>query len=367
MRGVHMLKINGFVLGCLLSCQLLASPEVAKGFELSQFASVPNARQMALSENGTLFVGSRALGKVHAVLPSGQVQAIASGLNMPSGLSLNKNGDLYISAVNRIYRLANAQTAITKGPVTLDLLNGELPSASHHGWKFIAFDPINDNLVVPVGAPCNVCLVYPQAGNTPFGTILSLDINKLNQGELSYQILAQGVRNSVGFDWHPQTKQLWFTDNGRDWMGDDTPPCEINRIEQAGQHFGFPFKHGDFNETDADILKAQPQDFTYVSPMVEIQAHSAPLGMMFYSGPIKRLQGAVLVAEHGSWNRTTPVGYRLSAYWFEGDKTSKHEVLVNWLVAGKKLGRPVDIAQAKDGSLLISDDAKGLIWQLRAI
>jgi len=101
--------------------------------------------------------------------------------------------------------------------------------------------------------------------------------------------------------------------------------------------------------------------------MVEIQAHSAPLGMMFYSGPIKRLQGALLVAEHGSWNRTTPVGYRLSAYWFEGDKTSKHEVVVNWLVAGKKLGRPVDIAQAKDGSLLISDDAKGLIWQLRAI
>jgi glucose/arabinose dehydrogenase len=369
-----MFKIGCFLVGLFLSHYILAVPEVAEGFTLSVFAKVPNARQMALSENGTVFVGSRAEGKIHAVLPSGKVQQIASGLNMPSGLALNKKGDLYVAAVNRIYRLQQAQSAIAKGLITLQLLNDELPSASHHGWKFIAFDPNSGNLVVPVGAPCNVCLVYPQSGDAPFGTILSLDINALNSGELKYDILAQGVRNSVGFDWQPAEKRtqgskvgpLWFTDNGRDWMGDDMPACEINRITQAGQHFGFPFKHAHISETDADIIKAQPHDFTDQPPMVEIQAHSAPLGMMFYTGNVTALKGALLVAAHGSWKRTTPVGYRLSAYWFDEDKVSKHEVLVNWLVEGKKLGRPVDIALANDGSLLISDDSKDLIWQLRA-
>ena len=356
------------VFSCVLSMNhVLATPEVADGFRLSEFARVTNARQMAISDNGTVFVGSRHAGLVHAVLPDGKVKVIARGLTMPSGLALNKQGDLFVSAVNRIYRLKDAQSAITKGPVTLELLTDGLPSASHHGWKFIAFDPHTGNLVVPIGAPCNVCLVYPQSGDTPFGTILSLDINALTNGKLKHRVLAQGVRNSVGFDWQPNTEQLWFTDNGRDWMGDDTPPCEINRVDRPGQHFGFPFKHGDISETDHDILRAQPKDFRYESPVVAIQAHSAPLGMMFYTGNMTALKGALLVAEHGSWNRTTPVGYRLSAYWFDDKhKVTKHQVLVNWLVKGKKLGRPVDIAQTQDGSLLISDDAQGRIWHLQA-
>lgn len=371
MYGDDMLKIvSSLLLGLLISIQLMANPIVLDGFKLSQFARVVNARQMALSENGTVFVGSRNAGKVHAILPSGQVKQIASGLNMPSGLALNKHGDLYIVAVNRIYLLEDAQQAVMKKSAGLKLLNDELPNKSHHGWKFIDFDPKSGNLIVPVGAPCNVCLVYPESGNEPFGTLLSLNTQALNQGRLEYEILATGVRNSVGFDWHPESKQLWFTDNGRDWMGDDTPPCEINRLTDVAsgrpQHFGFPFKHGDISETDSDILSAKPSDFSYVSPMVKIQAHSAPLGMMFYTGDNPNLKGALLVAEHGSWNRTKPVGYRLSAYWFKGDKVMKHQVLIDWLVEGNKLGRPVDIVQTRDGALLISDDAGGLVWKLES-
>lgn len=340
-------------------------PEVAKGFTLSQYAAVPNARQMAISENGTLFVGSRNDGEVHAVLPNGNVKRIAKDLTMPSGLALNDKGDLYISAVNKIYRVKGAQKQVSAKPdnVSLELLIDSLPSESHHGWKFISFDPKTKRLVVPVGAPCNVCLVYPQT-QQPFGTLLSLNINALEQGKLEYDVLAKGVRNSVGFDWHPHTGELWFTDNGRDWFGDDFPPCEINRIQKVGQHFGFPFKHGQMDETDEDILQAKPKGFQYTPPVISIQAHSAPLGMMFYQGSIERLQGAMLVAEHGSWNRTKPVGYRLSAYWLDGEKILKHEVLVNWLIRGKKLGRPVDIELAQDGSLFISDDAGDAIWRL---
>lgn len=340
-------------------------PEVAKGYTLSTYAEVPNARQMAQSSNGTLFVGSRSDGDVHAVLPNGKVRLIAEDLNMPSGLALNNKGDLYISAVNRIYRLQNAQAIAgnSEREITLERLTDKLPSDSHHGWKFISFDPNTNNLVVPVGAPCNVCLVYPNT-KQPYGTILSLDINKLNQGKLDYTILAQGVRNSVGFDWHPQSKQLWFTDNGRDWFGDDYPPCEINRVTKQGAHFGFPFKHADLDETDEDILAKMPKPFRYESPVIELQAHSAPLGMMFYNGPIAHLKGALIVAEHGSWNRTKPVGYRVSAYWIKDNNVTKHEVLVNWLIRGKKLGRPVDIDMAPDGSLYISDDSADVIWQL---
>jgi glucose/arabinose dehydrogenase len=346
------------------------SPEVATGFTLSQWAKVPNARQMALSENGTLFVGSRQAGQVHAVLPDGEVKRLASGLTMPSGLALNAQGDLYIAAVNGLYRLKNAQTQVKKENVRLELLNDDLPSATHHGWKFIDFDPVTQELVVPVGAPCNVCLVYPQSGKEPYGTILALNTQALNKGELSYRILAQGVRNSVGFAWHPKSQELWFTDNGRDHLGDDLPPCEVNRIAKVGEHYGFPFRHGEIPEPDSEILAKQPDPFVYRAPVIAIQAHSAPLGMAFYQGDLPdslpTLNGAMLVAEHGSWNRSSPVGYRLSAYWLENEKVLKHEVLVNWLVKGKKLGRPVDVLTYHDGSLLISDDAKGVIWQLSA-
>ncbi|NVK37820.1 MAG: PQQ-dependent sugar dehydrogenase [Gammaproteobacteria bacterium] len=355
-----------FIIATLGVTSFAAEVEVADGFTLSQWAQVPNARQMALSTNGTLFVGSRALGKVHAVLPNGRVEVIARDLTMPSGLALRSNGDLYVAAVNTLYRLPQAQEQVITNNRQWQRLNDELPDASHHGWKFIDFDPVNGDLVVPVGAPCNVCLVYPESGQAPFGTILSLDVEALNRGQLKYEILAKGVRNSVGFAWHPESRELWFTDNGRDWMGDDVPPCEVNRISTRGEHFGFPFRHGRYKETEASILKQIPQNFTYTPPVIEIQAHSAPLGMDFYQGNIESLKGALLVAEHGSWNRSTPVGYRLSAYWLEGSRVIRHRVLVNWLVDGRKLGRPVDVQTLGDGSVLISDDAGGIIWQLQA-
>lgn len=364
----HRFKLVGLGIGWLLwalPC-VAGDIEVADGLHLSVWAKVPNARQMALSDNGTVFVGSRGEGKVHAVLPNGKVKVIAKDLTMPSGLALHANGDLYVAAVNALYRLPQAQDQVLRDSMAWQLLNDELPSASHHGWKFIDFDPKTGDLVVPVGASCNVCLVYPQSGPAPFGTLLSVNTAVLNQGKLEYDILAQGVRNSVGFAWHPKTQQLWFTDNGRDWMGDDVPPCEVNRVTKAGEHFGFPFRHGRIIESDPKLLAHEPEHFTYTAPVIEIQAHSAPLGMDFYQGSIAQLHGALLVAEHGSWNRSSPVGYRLSAYWLQDDKVIRHQVLVNWLVDGRKLGRPVDVQTLADGSVLISDDAGGIIWQLSA-
>jgi len=371
---------SAFTLNAAASASVDERIKVAEGITLSQFATVPNARQMALTSNGSIFVGSRKLGKIHGVSPNGRVWELASGLNMPSGVALDSQGSLYVAAVNRIYKVKGAakalDSAVEQAPqLNFEILIDALPSAQHHGWKAITLSPDEKSLIVPVGAPCNICLVYPESGKQPYGTVLRVDVAKLNQGDLSYDFLATGVRNSVGMDFHPISGELWFSDNGRDMMGDDMPPCEINRIDDRAElprHYGYPFIHGNPNkggtfEPQSDIAKFKPKNTQFVDPVVEIQAHSAPLGIHFYRGSHPLLKGALLVAEHGSWNRSSPVGYRVSAYWFdEQNNMKKHEVLADFLtLSGDKLGRPVDFVETPEGHILVSDDAKNRLWKLQ--
>ncbi|MFC3680188.1 PQQ-dependent sugar dehydrogenase [Bacterioplanoides pacificum] len=351
---------------------------VAPGYQLQRLAEVPGARQMVLSPAGHLYVGSRQYGKVHVVRNFSrggrQAEVILEGVSMPSGLAMDANGDLLVAAVNEIWLLAAADQRLASSTQAAQLsrhwqlLTDALPQHSHHGWKAIEVSPDQQTLVVPVGAPCNICLVFPHA-DEPTGTILALDLSALKAGKLQYHILAMGVRNSVGMAFHPESGELWFSDNGRDWLGDDLPACEINRVPMGWKsrpHFGFPFVHADAQggqlpEPHAEIRRQHPGELPFIDPQIVLQAHSAPLGIHFYQGPYKALAGHLLVAEHGSWNRSTPVGYRVTAY---AAATSEPGVLVDFLDGEQKLGRPVDIIEQGDGSLLISDDANGLIWHL---
>jgi len=388
--------------------------EVLPGYQLEKIAEVPGARQMVLSAAGHLYVGSRREGKVHVVedfVRGGRdARVILTGVEMPSGVAMDRQGDLLVSAVNEIWMLTNADQALdsiaelSAAPSSATalmrhwkLLTNELPSHGHHGWKAIELSPDQSQLIVPVGAPCNICLVYPQV-KEPTGTLLAVDVRQLKAGQLDYDIIAQGVRNSVGMAFHPLTQQLWFSDNGRDWMGDDMPPCEINRIaagsvgmahREQPPHFGFPFVHGNprrggIVEPQADIARYRSAATAYVSPVFEIQAHSAPLGIHFYQGRDASLKGRLLVAEHGSWNRSSPVGYRVSGYPLQQAQLQQYKpqqsepqqpqrqyadeaplILVNFLDSdGNKLGRPVDLIEMQDGALLISDDANGVVWRL---
>ena len=201
--------------------------QLPPGFRIEVYASVPNARSLALGARGTLFVGSRSGGAVNAVAPGGKVTKVADGLTMPNGVAF-RDGALYIAEVGRILKLENAETQPNSKPA---VVYDKLPGDVHHGWKFIRFGP-DGKLYVPIGAPCNIC------DRDGYAQIGSLD---LASGK--FETFAKGIRNSVGFDWHPQTRELWFTDNGRDWLGDDLPADELNRAPRAGMHFGFPHCH----------------------------------------------------------------------------------------------------------------------------
>jgi glucose/arabinose dehydrogenase len=343
------------------------------GFKIELLARVPNARQMALAERPTdmegsgpvLFVGSMREGKVFAVPLSpqwraaGPVQTIATDLNMPVGVAY-RQGSLYVSAVNRILRLDNIGQRLASPPAPV-VVRGDLPTETHHGWKFIAFGP-DGWLYLPVGAPCNICEPDPDR----YATILRM---KPDGSEL--QTYARGVRNTVGFDWRPGTQELWFTDNGRDLLGDDVPPDELNRATQPGQHFGYPYCHAGTiadPEFGAKAGKGRAcSDFT--PPVQALGAHVAGLGMRFYTGtqfpPAYR--GQVFIAEHGSWNRSKKSGYRVSLVTLDAQgKALRYEpFLTGWLQGEKAWGRPADVLVLPDGSLLVSDDLAGAIYRVR--
>lgn len=338
---------------------------VANDLKIEVFAEVPNARQMVMSKEQTLFVGTRRLTKVFAV-PKATTKdkrtpiTIVSGLNMPAGVALDQQGHLYIAATHEIKRLKFADKAVKASRFVTETVTDQLPDHDHHGWKHIEFSP-QGKLVVPVGMPCNVCLP-----NHEFqGKIMALDLSTGSWSEL-----ADGVRNSLGVDWRPNTGRLWFSDNGRDWLGDDLPYDEINLITKPDQHFGFPYYHGNqLAETDTNIVASRPKKTVFTEPAVRITAHSAPLGIHFYRGKHlpKRFHGALFVALHGSWNRSTPSGYLVMAYWFDDNGVlQKQEPLVEGFLSrdSKTLGRPTDIIELEDGSVLISDDHGGRIWQL---
>jgi glucose/arabinose dehydrogenase len=368
-----MIIAYGIALICLLTSgcsnaqnhagQIIEKLQLPAGFEAEIYASdVPNARQMVLADNGTVYIGSRGAGKVYAVVDRNQdfsadtVYTIDEDLRSPSGVAYRK-GNLYVGAVNRILRYNDIDEQFDNPPEP-EVVTDSYPSEGHHGWKFIAFGP-DGKLYVPVGAPCNIC-------NRDEDIFAS--ITRINPDGTDRKVVAHGVRNSVGFAWHPQTGNLWFTDNGRDWMGDNRPPCELNHLTEDGQHFGYPYKHGtdiwdpEFGE------KGKTMEQTFRSPVQELAPHVAPLGMIFYTGDMFPLdyKNKILIAEHGSWNRSDKIGYRITGVSLNnGTPASYQPFIEGWLQDnGAVWGRPVDLLQLSDGSVLISDDHKGIIYRI---
>ncbi|MBI2790524.1 MAG: sorbosone dehydrogenase family protein [Gammaproteobacteria bacterium] len=334
--------------------------KLPSGFKISIYAEdIPNARAMVLGERGTLFVGSREAGKVYAVIDDPvnknkkKVLVIAKNLNMPAGVAF-KDGALYVSEVNRILRFDNIEKNLNHPPKAA-IVNNTFPSETHHGWKFIAFGP-DGWLYVPVGAPCNICL----SDDPRFASIM-----RMKPDGKDLEIFASGIRNTVGFDWDPKTKELWFTDNGRDMLGDDIPADELNHAPKKGMHFGYPFCHAS-KIADPEFGKQKICD-EFTASAVDLGPHVAALGMRFYTGKMfpASYQNKIFIAEHGSWNRSIPLGYRVTVVDPKSHAKDKYQVFAQgWLQEGKAWGRPADVLVMKDGSLLVSDDKANVIYRI---
>jgi glucose/arabinose dehydrogenase len=335
------------------------------GFKIDVWAAdVPNARSMAISDNGIVFVGNRQDKNVYALIDeNGDGKAdskyiLAEGLKMPNGVAY-KDGDLYVAEVSRILRFKDIKNTLTNP--SYEVVYDQYPTKTHHGWKFIAFGP-DGMLYVPVGAPCNIC----ESDEEIFASITRLDVSKAGAKP---EIVAHGVRNTVGFDWHPQTGELWFTDNGRDMLGDDTPDCELNRVTANGQHFGYPYWHAG-TVKDPDFGSKGKDASAYVAPAAKLGAHVAPLGMRFYEGEMfpAAYKNQVIIAKHGSWNRSKKSGYEvvMAEVDASGNVTGQQVFATGWLdeVSQDVLGRPVDVQELPDGSLLISDDMANCIYRV---
>lgn len=331
------------------------------GFQISVYASdVKNARQMARSPEGVLYVGTRTAGNVYALVDDDndykidRQYTLATGLNMPNGVAF-RNGDLYVAEIGRILRFDNIEDHL-EAPPSPTVVTDAYPDKAHHGWKYIAFGP-DGKLYIPVGAPCNLC--------EPTDSIFST-LTRINASGSNLEIVAKGIRNTVGFDWHPKTKTLFFTDNGRDWMGDDTPPDELNKITHEGQHFGYPYCHGGDIK---DPKFGEGKDCgNYEAPVQNLGPHVAALGMKFLEGDMfpEKYRNTAFIAEHGSWNRTTPIGYRISMVPLdENHHSAGYEIFAEgWLAGSVKMGRPVDILELPDGSILVSDDHADVIYRI---
>ncbi len=338
----------------------LEAIKLPSGFQIALFAdNIPNARSMVLSPNGVLFVGSRIEDKVYAVIDlngnnhADDIRVIADNLNMPNGVAF-RDGALYVAEVNRILRFDGIEDRLKSPPAPV-VVNRSFPNASHHGWKYIAFGP-DDRLYIPVGAPCNVC----EEDDSRFATIM-----RMRPDGRDLEIFVRGVRNSVGFDWHPQTKELWFTNNGRDWMGDDLPPDTLHRAFKKGLNFGFPYCHGGDIPDPEFGVKRQCDEFA--PPALKLGPHVASLGMKFYAGSMFPLEYKhnIFIAEHGSWNRSKPIGYRITRVILNGNRPIRYETFAEgWLQGKKAWGRPVDVLVMPDGALLVSDDRAGAIYRV---
>ncbi|MFN3840314.1 MAG: PQQ-dependent sugar dehydrogenase [Cyclobacteriaceae bacterium] len=331
------------------------------GFRIEVYAEVDNARSMVMSPAGTLFVGNRNGDKVYAVKDlDGDFKAdkkwvIASGKNMPNGVAF-KDGDLYVAEVNRILKYPGIEARLGNPPEPV-VVNNSYPDKTHHGWKYIAFGP-DGKLYVPVGAPCNIC-----ESDEIFATI-----TRINADGSGREIFAHGVRNTVGFTWHPETREMWFTDNGRDMMGDDLPPCELNYAPRAGMNFGYPYCHGGTIK-DPEFGNKKPCS-AFDPPAQNLGPHTAPLGLKFYTGsqfPVQ-YKNQLFIAEHGSWNRSKKIGYRISLVKIQNNsKAVSYETFADgWMddATQKVWGRPVDVLVLNDGSMLVSDDHANVIYRI---
>ena len=331
-----------------------------EGFKIHKYHNdVGGARSMCLSPSGTVFIGTRSSGKIYAIqdLDGDHVAekkfVLAEGLKMPNGVAL-KDGDLYVAEIHRILKYDNIEQHL-EDPPEPTVVYDQFPKEKHHGWKYIAFGP-DGMLYVPVGAPCNTC----ESDDEIFATITKMTVDDPNP-----KVVQTGIRNTVGFTWHPTTNELWFTDNGADWMGDDLPACELNHAPKDNMHFGFPFCHqGDV--LDDRFGKGKDCD-DYTAPAMKLGPHVAPLGLKFYTGTQfpQAYRNQVFIAEHGSWNRETPIGYRVTMVTLKDNKAISYEPFASgWLDGEDKLGRPVDILILDDGSMLVSDDYRGKVYRI---
>jgi glucose/arabinose dehydrogenase len=337
------------------------------GFSIAVYAEgVQSARQMALGDKGTVFVGSRQAGKVFAVVDSDgdhkadKVHTIASGLQSPTGIAF-RDGALYVAAISTITRYDAIEANLETPPAPV-VVTDKLPTETHHGWKFLAFGP-DGLLYVPVGAPCNVC---ERPDDERFATIL-----RMKPDGSDVEVYARGVRNSVGFDWHPVTGALYFTDNGRDNLGDDLPSDELNYAPKPGLNFGFPYCHQ--GDTPDPELGAKHACSEFQPPAGKMGPHVAAIGMTFYTGSMfpPEYKNRAIIAQHGSWNRTTPIGYRvMSAVVDAGTMTTYEPLVTGWLREPKPAegnavwGRPADVLQLPDGSLLVADDFANVLYRV---
>jgi len=345
----------------------LDSISLPPGFSISVYASgVENAREMSRSPSGVLYVGTRSAGNVYAVVDedgdhrADRVVTLASGLEMPNGVAY-RDGSLYVAEVSRILRFDGIDDHLDDPPKPV-VVRDDFPTDRHHGWKYIAFGP-DDKLYVPVGAPCNIC----DPENPIYATITRMDPDGANR-----EIFAEGIRNTVGFAWHPETNVLWFTDNGRDHLGNDRPPDELNRAPRKGMHFGYPYCHGG-DIPDPEFGKPGICS-KYTPPVQKLGPHVASLGPLFYTGDMfpAEYKNQLFIAEHGSWNRDVPIGYRVTLVRLAGEgeavhATSYRPFAQGWLPgtdASDAWGRPVALLQMPDGSVLLSDDRAGVIYRI---
>jgi glucose/arabinose dehydrogenase len=337
------------------------------GFAIDIYAEgVQAARSMALGANGTVFVGTFGLltgqqnvGKVFAVRDTNndgkadQVLTIAEGLNQPNGVAFH-NGALFVAEMQRIIRYDNIESRLSNPPAPVVVRDGFTPSGNHQ-WRYIAFGP-DGKLYIALGAPCNVCKT-----EEPSATIA-----RMNPDGSAFEIYARGVRNSVGIAFHPQNGQMWFTDNGRDLLGDNLPSDEVNHASEAGQHFGFPACHqGDV--LDAEFGKGD-DCAKYRSPATKLGPHVAALGLRFYTGKMfpEEYQNELFIAQHGSWNRRNPLGYRIGlVHVHDGRYASGQRIFAEGFLQGRQAwGRPADLLVLGDGSMLVSDDLQGKIYRI---
>ena len=333
--------------------------KVPAGFKIELWASgMPNGRSMTESPSGTVYVGTRFTGNVYAVVTKNgkrEVKTIAKGLHRPNGVVFT-NGSLYVAELSRIIRYDNIEQNLENPPTPVVVFDA-LPKDEPHGWKFMTLSPDGQYLYFQIGTPANI-VVPPSTHAT---------INRLNLKTNILETVATGVRNSVGMDFQPGTKELWFTNNARDWVSEDKPNDTLNRlVRPKGMNFGYPFCHqGDF--LDPEFGKGRSCD-EFDKPVYNLGAHVAALGMRFYNGKQfpADYKGNIFIAEHGSWNKTQRVGYQVVRVVLDSNnKVVKAEPFVTgWLEGDKFWGRPVDVQMLKDGSMLVSDDETGAIFRV---
>lgn len=344
---------------------LPARLRVPAGFSVERLVDIADARSLALGDKGTLFVATQRAGKVYAVRdpfgPNRKVLTVATDLKMPNGIAFRKGGllskgSLYIAEPQRILRLPDIEAQLDAPPVP-EVVVSDLPYKNMlHSWKYLNFGP-DGKLYVPIGAPCNVC---DDAG---FGVILRMEPDGSKR-----EVFARGIRNTVGFTWHPRTGEMWFTDNGRDMLGDDLPPCELNVAPKAGLDFGFPYCHGG-TIADPELGKLG-SCASAVPPAQALGPHVAPLGLRFYTGRMfpAEYRDQIFIAEHGSWNRSKAAGktgHRIALVRLKDGKPVAYETFMDGFLDGNQaLGRPVDVLVAPDGSLLVSDDTAGAVYRV---